>query len=390
MTALSRPPVTYSAHEFDDRGVSALFFEGVPWKGRATRVFAFLGLPKLKVGERAPGLVLVHGGGGTAYIDWVRLWTSRGYAAIAVDVSGNLPDRQTGKPVRDEQGGPAGYGGYYQTDLPVEDQWAYHGVASVILANSLLRAQPNVDPTRIAVTGISWGGYLTCIAAGVDERFRLAVPVYGCGYLTENSFVSSSLAKLDIKQAERWRLLWDPSRYLSDAKMPFLWVNGTNDLFPLDSLQKSYRLTPGADKLCIRVRMSHGHGGPGENPEEIRAFVDTFLKDSIPLAEIIDQKLAGNCASVNCKSEFPLVKAELNFTKDSGGWKDRRWETESATLVGPNRAQANLPEGTTAYYFNLIDYRNLVVSSEHVDLSQPALADRQSHEVDQRPSKSAE
>ena len=42
----------------------------------------------------------------------------------------------------------------------------------------LLRAQPDVDAARIGLTGISWGGYLTCITAGVDDRFRFAVPVY--------------------------------------------------------------------------------------------------------------------------------------------------------------------------------------------------------------------
>ena len=46
---------------------------------------------------------------------------------------------------------------------------------------------PGVDPDRIGVTGISWGGYLTCIVAGVDPRFRFAAPVYGCGFLGDNS-----------------------------------------------------------------------------------------------------------------------------------------------------------------------------------------------------------
>ena len=47
----------------------------------------------------------------------------------------------------------------------------------VILAHSLLRSWPRVDPERIGLTGISWGGYLTCIATGVDNRFKFAIPV---------------------------------------------------------------------------------------------------------------------------------------------------------------------------------------------------------------------
>ena len=65
--------------------------------------------------------------------------------------------------------------------------WTYHAVAAVIRGHSLLLAQKEVDPQRIGLTGISWGGYLTCIVAGLDDRLKVAVPVYGCGFLHENS-----------------------------------------------------------------------------------------------------------------------------------------------------------------------------------------------------------
>ena len=35
-----------------------------------------------------PGVVLVHGGGGTAFSEWVTEWTNRGYAAISIAVEG--------------------------------------------------------------------------------------------------------------------------------------------------------------------------------------------------------------------------------------------------------------------------------------------------------------
>src|SRR5437588_585808 len=66
-------------------------------------------------------------------------------------------------------------------DKPVAEQWPYHAVAAVVRAHSLVRSFPEVDADRTAVTGISWGGYLTCIVAGIDPRFKAAVPVYGCG-----------------------------------------------------------------------------------------------------------------------------------------------------------------------------------------------------------------
>ena len=75
-----------------------------------------------------------------------------------------------------------------------------------------------------------------------------------------------------------------------------LWVTGTNDFaYPMDSLQKSYRLTQGPHTLCIRVRMPHGHGGPGENPAEILAFADEpACSEGSRLAKITGQGRNGD------------------------------------------------------------------------------------------------
>ena len=75
----------------------------------------------------------------------------------------------------------------WSIDEPVGDQWPFHAVAAALRAHSLLAADPAVDAARIGLTGISWGGYLTCLVSGVDERYRFACPVYGCGFLRGNS-----------------------------------------------------------------------------------------------------------------------------------------------------------------------------------------------------------
>src|SRR2546429_5441090 len=88
---LSSPPQLYPAPDFQAPGVRALFFEGLPWKGNPTRVFAWYGVPSNATAARVPAMVLVHGGGGSAFAHWVRLWTTRGYAANALDNFGNMP-----------------------------------------------------------------------------------------------------------------------------------------------------------------------------------------------------------------------------------------------------------------------------------------------------------
>lgn len=101
------------------------------------------------------------------------------------------------------------------------------------------------------------------MVAGVDHRFKFAVPVYGCGFYLDTIFVDA-LNKLTPEQRQRWMQWWDPSTYLHKAPMPFLWITGANEqIYLLGAFQKSYRLPPGARTLSIPVQMSHGHG-PGE------------------------------------------------------------------------------------------------------------------------------
>jgi len=357
---LSRVPKVFAAPEFKAPApCRGLFLEGEPYQGKPTRVFAWYGAPAdAGPDKRVPAMVLVHGGGGTAYLGWVQMWVKRGYAAIAMETCGCVPKR--GEPVvvkgkprpggwqRIEQGGPPGWGRFTEKK-PVPDHWTYHAVSAAVLAHSLVRSFPEVDAERTGVTGISWGGFLTSLVVGVDSRFKLAVPVYGCGRITK---------------PPQW---WDPSTYLANATMPILWMTGTNDFFsPMDQWQDSYRRAKGGHTLCLRVRMCHSHGC-GWAPKEIGVFADSILTGGVPLATITGQGRDGNKAWATFTSKSPVVKAELNYTEAVGVWKRRPWKTVPATLdPKAGRVSADVPTGATVYYFNLIDGRGCLVSTEHV------------------------
>ncbi len=364
---LAAPRVFADPHRSFE-GIEAIFYEGQPWKGKPTRVFAYYGMPASRPGEQVPAMVLVHGGGGSAFIPWVRLWMGRGYAAIAMDTCGCISGGGHENHIRHEQGGPAGWGGFDQIDDPVEDQWTFHAVSAVVRAHSLLRSFPQVDPARIGITGVSWGGYLSCIAAGIDHRFGFAAPVYGCGFLTENSTWLGEFKNMRPGNTQRWGSLWDPSVYLPEVSCPMLWINGTNDFaFPMDSWQKSYRLPQSPRALALRVRMDHGHNGPGENPPEIHAFADSLFRGGRPLAQITRCELEGGAIRASFESSEPITKAELNYTKDAGPWMDRHWQTRPADLDSASGAVSAVPPAATAACFlNIFDAQGRVVSSEHV------------------------
>lgn len=367
--ALSVAPKVFEAAEYNSNDVKAIFYEGLSWHGKPTRVFAYYGIPKIEGKTKVPAMVLVHGGGGSAFVNWVQLWVSRGYAAIAMDTCGCISGGGYQNHKRHENGGPAGWGGFVQIEQPIEDQWTYHAVADVILANSLIRSFPQVDTEKIGITGISWGGYLTCIVAGIDSRFKFAVPVYGCGFLWDNSVWSGEFQKMGSEKARQWLQRWDPSSYLSHVQMPMLWIDGSNDFaYPLDSLQKSYRLASGTRTLSVRVRMPHGQG-PGETPKEILVMAESLFANGVPLARITKMGRDGRNAWAFAESDAPIQKAELNFTTDTGKWQDRKWQTVPAAWdAKTGKVSAVLPEATAVFYFNLMDNRDLIVSSEHEEI----------------------
>ena len=345
-----------------NRLVRPVWYEGETFNGKPTRVFAYYGRPE---GEGPfPAVLLIHGGGGKAFADWAELWARRGYVALAPDLAGNGPDGRL------EDGGPnqddvekfrdftVGNGDY-------KNMWTWQVIAALLRGHALLEAQSEVDADRIAATGISWGGYLTCILAGVDTRLKAAVPVYGCGFLDENScWKEGRFDQMTPEQRDRWVSLFDPSRHLGRAACPMLFVNGTNDFaYPPDSWNKSTLLPKGPVSRSLTINLPHGHIFTFK---EVDAFIDSvLLKDAIPLATVSSVRFSDDTKTVSATfhSEIPVIKAELIATTDGGVWQQRNWVSIPATIDG-DTASVTLPsEKPTAYYLLLTDERDLRIST---------------------------
>ena len=57
LKVLSAAPKVFDDPEHTTGNVKAIFYQGLPWKGHPTRVFAYYGLPKLRSNEKAPAMV---------------------------------------------------------------------------------------------------------------------------------------------------------------------------------------------------------------------------------------------------------------------------------------------------------------------------------------------
>tara|TARA_R110002096_G_scaffold4501_30_gene21260 strand:+ start:671 stop:1906 length:1236 start_codon:yes stop_codon:yes gene_type:complete len=368
----------------DQSQIRSLFYEGLPYQGKETEVFAFYGSPKT-LGEDQdgpfPAVVLVHGGGGTAFAEWVNLWAKRGYAAIAMDLGGSRPpapefDPETGAfashdgrsgRVRLENGGPhQSHAEKFQTaGGTIEDDWPYHAISNVIRAHSLIRGFKEVDPDRTAVTGISWGGYTTCIVASVDHRFKAAVPVYGCGFLYQGESVQRhSIDALGPAKRGTWIRLYDPSSHLPNCRIPIFFVNGTHDVhYPLDSYAKSYSLVSGPRSQRIEVKMGHSHPA-GWKPKEIGMFIDSHCRNGTPLPEIGTPTLKNGIVSAAVKSSTAIETAQLHYTTDTGRRSKRTWQSVEADIKNGTITAGSLPEAATTWLLSVTDERGAMVSSE--------------------------
>ena len=344
--------------------VHSLIYRGENYKGKPTRVFAYYASPAT-LGEKTsaskfPGIVLVHGGGGTAYETWAEIWARRGYAAIAMDLAG----RGRGG-VRLDDGGPdqSEATEFHAIDSPITDQWPYHGVSNVILAHSLLLSLDEVDQQRTALTGISWGGYLTCIVAGLDQRFKVAMPVYGCGFLTYNSgWVETEFSKMTPDQVDKWHTLWDPSQYIGNATMPIIFLNGTNDVYPMDSYAKTCALVRSEKNFSIQLRMAHSH--IFDFPEFF-LFIDQYILGATPMPVVSRPEIKNGKLTATAESATTIVSARLHYTTGPHRQNSTRdWVTLPLTVEGKRISGQAAPPNATAWYIDVTDERKALVSSE--------------------------
>lgn len=366
---LLSPPRTVEYGEVEGL-TRAVWYESEPFEGKPTRVFAWLGRPA-ETADRAPkpAMLLVHGGGGKAFREWARHWAERGYVALAMDTAGQGPDGKRHAQAGPDQSDAVKFRHF--TAAEAKDMWTYHAVAAVLRGHGLLASLPEVDRGRIGITGISWGGYLTCLTAGLDPELKVAVPVYGCGFLGENScWKDTSLAAMTPEARALWLRLFDPSETIGRARLPILFLNGTKDFaYPPDSYRKTYRLVPPEHRtLSVRTELPHGHIWTFP---EVDAFVDHALRpgpQSPPLTRFGDPEHDGKTVRAPILSGPAPVSAELHWTTDTGDWKSRRWTSVPAEIT-PEDVRATPPEARPlTFFFTAKDSRGLVTGSSHDEI----------------------
>jgi cephalosporin-C deacetylase-like acetyl esterase len=374
---LSAAPAVHPAEgRAADGSLRPLYLDGLPYRGQPTRFFAWYGTPAGREGSgKWPAIVLVHGGGGTAFKEWARKWNEEGFAAISLAVEGQTDERQADGRTwkRHAWAGPARDGIYGDSGAPLSDQWMYHAVADAVLADSWLRSLPEVDERHIGLMGISWGGIVASTVAGIDTRFAFVIPTYGCGALSqaENQYGTA------LEDNTVYREVWEPTLWLPRARMPMLWLTWLRDAhFPLDVQQATYHAAAGPRLVAVLPEMRHSHPA-GWKPPDSYAFARSIVAGGRPWGRQTGQHLEEGKATAEFESERPTNGAMLFYTADIGYTGRRRWQIAPARVdVDGNQicVSSPLPSGTRAFFFN-IDADGPTASSEFIEVV-PPIADR--------------
>jgi len=127
--------------------------------------------------SRQPVVIVLHGTGGSkeGMITRLREIATKGFVAVAID------GRYHGERAGTASEGMSPYLGAilrtYRTGR--EHPFLYDTVWDVMRLIDYLETRADVDRSRIALTGISKGGMETYLAAAVDPRIAVAVPMIG-------------------------------------------------------------------------------------------------------------------------------------------------------------------------------------------------------------------
>lgn len=166
---------------------------------------------------------------------------------------------------------------------------AWNGVRGI----DYLVGRPDVDPARIAVTGISGGGAATFWVAAADERVKVAVPVSGMADLESyvpNRVINGHCDCMFLYNTFQWP--WTRIAGLV-APRPMLFINSDQDgIFPMDAndrisnrLERLYSLYGAGDNVDAVVSVG-GHAYRQDIRQAAYRFINTHLKgDARPVTD---------------------------------------------------------------------------------------------------------
>ena len=320
-------------------GFKAMLVKGKGPNNTEAEFFAYYARPETtKDNPYLPGVVLTHGGGGTAYPEYIQDWVKKGFAVIAIDWYNRCPAPGISQYFGEGDGVkccktlkllPGGV----RNDIVAN-------AANLVLAHSLLRSMPEVDNDRTVFVGLSWGSWYGAIVGAIDPRFNGIVEIY-CGNAREES-----------KAMINGRFLWL-------AKSPMWWITWTQDanVTPYTS-QRGWEECAKYSGHFTGTDIGHSHYGL--KYKSVERMAKFFTGSAAPLPMLGDCELKNGVLSAPIEREgLSRGAATLTYTlepdpKSNDLAGKRSWKISGAKIEG-DRVVAKLPKGARIAYLTLYE-----------------------------------
>lgn len=336
-------------------------------------VYAVIARPE-KTGPH-PGILLLHGGGGCAEEATALAWAQRGYVVVTPD----LPGIANPEKVPHSRGAWVGkpYGAdRWSSAQGITASTVYQAVVAALQAFALLRAQPDVDTTRIGVTGTSWGGYMTTMVCGLmGAKVRAGFSNYGTGFFEDTVF-ANELGKLPAGERERWFEQFDAGRRAHGITAPFFIAGAANDTFFYPpAVEKTLTAASGPTGRLHAPNAHHMLPVPGGTPDcgsPAAMAADWFAWHlqgrGEPFPEVEIDPPAAMTVRFRVRGPRKTATAELwhSVPPPEGGWPKREWKRVEAKPSGDGY-EAVLPaesrEAGAAWFALVSDGATVTASS---------------------------
>ncbi len=339
---LKNPPAFQDDHDPLSAcdGLRSITFDGVTENGKRTRTFAYIALPEGKMPAGGwPGILLVHGGGGTAFAWAAKLWASYGFAVLAPDWYGRRPVNADIANGSGELARP--YLAGERTHSPEDTPAHITNVANLVLASSLLHSLPEVNPENTAYVGLSWGSWYGAMLTAVDPRFKGVVEIY-LGDKKDNE-------------------LFINGRFLHAAKNKMYYVVGTNDThgFPATMQAGFEACGKMLGNRTMIVELPHSH--VGFRFQACRRYAEHLLKNAPGLPLLGKSTVADGTISCEVPDEGKGIKQTfIAFTcdRDEAEPPKRKWQMLPAEYSN-KVISAKLPENVYQCFLAAYDEDDL-------------------------------
>lgn len=350
-----KPQFKYSP-ENDIDGIKGMYLRS-DYLGNESYAFCYLGYPE-EAKENYPAILLLHGGGGTAYYEWVKKRNEKGFVALAIDLEGHVPLKTgtlTSYPkdlyLKSQYEAPHNIN-LGDGHKPINDTWLYYACKTAIIGNSFLHSLEHVDKYNVGVCGISWGGFITSIISGYDDRFAFSIPIY-CTIGMENSgtpigsYISNNPSFKTVDNLEP----------LTKINTPIYLMVSNSDMHENISVASDVVSSIKNGCLSIIDKFPHSHF---DAVNQIEPYI--YANKIVNKEKIGEATLSKNSLTVQNIDPSKVLEASIYETDEVIISPTIRWIESNVDLSG-TQSIINLDINTTYSYASIVLDDGLTVSS---------------------------